>query len=135
LTIVASPRGFPELRDQLLHVVRERRFEQHRLLIHWVGEAEAPGMERLAPEWNRPQRIGSVGIANLANKRVAAQTRLKPDLVALARMKADFDQPRRLERLNDLITADRLRRARVLRMCFLLDERLAVPDEIVVPRA
>ena len=60
-----------------------------------VGKTEAPGMERLPFERDRPQLVRSIGVANFADQRMAAKARLDADLVALARMQADLNQARR----------------------------------------
>ena len=53
--------------------------------------AQARGVERLAGEIDRPQILRTEHIPLLPHQRVTAQTRLDPDLVALARNEPNLD--------------------------------------------
>ena len=55
-------------------------------------EGEAMGVQRLAFERDRPQRIRTEHVSPFADQRVAAQARLDPDLVAPAGPKSHLDQ-------------------------------------------
>ena len=92
-------------------------------------------MERLPFEGDRPQLVRSIGVANFADQRVPAKARLDADLVALARMQANLDQARQCKFLDDRVMADRFCGARILRVCFLLDECPSVPDQMIAPCA
>ena len=56
-----------QLREEFLHIVRQRGFEFHGLLLDRMDEAEAPGVKGLALERNRAQLVGAVGITNFTH--------------------------------------------------------------------
>src|SRR5262245_19199284 len=96
-------------------------------------ERQAPRVERVTLELDRPQAFGPVRVALLADERVPAQPRLDPDLVAAPRLQPHFDERRVAEALDDAVVADRFLRARIARMRLLLDQRLLVPHQVIAP--
>src|SRR4030095_1927343 len=98
-------------------------------------EAQSPGMERLATERNSTQIVRAVRVARFPHQRVAAQACLDADLVTLSRFQPHFNQARRLESLAHPVIADRFCGSRILWMRELLDERLAVPHQVIAPPA
>src|SRR5215468_5758022 len=100
-----------------------------------MREREPVRVQSLARKRNRPQRIGTVDVALLADERVAAQARLQTNLIAASRHELHFDQRRAVEGFDDAVPADRVLPLRIAWMRFLLNERAGVPDETVAPRA
>ena len=92
--------GVPQLAEQRFEIRRKRRFEPDRSFVRGVTKRQPVGVQRLPRKRNRPQRIGSEGIALLADQRVAAKPRLQPDLIALAGVQTHLDERRRLERFQ-----------------------------------
>src|SRR5436190_21679714 len=99
-----------------------------------MAKCETGCVQRLARKRNRPQPLGSVNVASLPDQRVPAQTRLNPDLVSLSGLQTHFEKGNVGELLDDAITAHCLGPLRVARVRPLLDERLAIPDEVIAPR-
>ena len=137
----AEPRGGGgghELAAQPLEqfeVGGQRRLEVQHAAVRRMLECQAKGVERLPRKGNRAQRVRAIHVAPLADERVAAQPRLDADLVALPRLEAHLDQRRVAKRLDDAVVADGFGPLRIARMRFLLNERLAIPDEAIAPRA
>src|SRR6478736_5949819 len=100
-----------------------------------MTECQLTRMQSVAAKVDRPKRTGSVDVARLTDERVATKSRLDPDLVAASRLQAHFDQRRVVERLDDLVAAERLLSTRIAWMGRLLDKSLFIPHEIVVPRS
>jgi hypothetical protein len=79
-----------------------------------MAERQLERVQRLALELNRPDRVGAVGVALLADKRVAAQPGLNADLVAPPGGQPHLDQRRAVERLEDAIVTDGLAGLRIV---------------------
>lgn len=131
--LLSGVRSLTETLEQLPEIVRQRRFELHLSVVGGMAECQTVCVKRLSCKRNRPQPLRSVDVASLPDQRVAAQTRLNPDLVSLSRVQTHFEEGHVGERLDDAITAHRLGSLRVARMRPLLDECLAIPDEVIAP--
>ena len=57
-----------------------------------MAKAQLPGMQRLTRKVDWPDLVGTVDIALLADQRVASESGLETDLVALAGDETHFDQ-------------------------------------------
>src|SRR3954452_9730903 len=101
------------------------------MAVERVPKREPVCVERLAREGDRPQRVWPVDVALLADQRVAAETRLDADLIALAGDERHLDERRGVERLDDAVMADRRLAARIARARFLLYQCFGVPDQRV----
>ena len=93
----ACQTGAAKLREEFFHIGGHRCLEGHRLLFHRVVEPEAPRMERLTRERNRPKLIRSERVANLSDQRVTAKACLDTYLIALASLQAYFNEARGFE--------------------------------------
>ena len=76
-----------------------------------------------------------IGVHLLAHQRMAAQLRLQPDLVALARHQPDLDQRGAPQPLHDAVLAQRLLASGVARAGGALNQLVAIPDQVVAPAA
>jgi len=121
--------------EQLPEVVGQRRFELQLPAVHGMAEHQPMCVQRLACKRNRAQPLGTKNVAPFPDQRVPTQSRLNSDLVSLAGFETHFDKRRIAELLDDRIAAHRLGALRVARVCSLLDERLAIPDEVIAPGA
>src|SRR5262245_49142085 len=90
-------------------------------------------VKRLPGKVNGAEIVRPVDIATLADERVTAQARLKPNLVPLASMEPHFDERGGGETLDDAILADGIFSARIARMSLLLDEVCLIPHQTVSP--
>src|SRR5215475_6233067 len=98
-----------------------------------MQECELVRMERLSREVDRSKCVRSVNVAPLADERVPAQTRLQANLVPLSGLEPDFEESRRLKRLERLVAAHRVLATRVSRVGLLLNQRFLVPDQAIAP--
>jgi len=106
--------------------------------LHGVRPIAGPqtiSVQGLAWKRNGPQRVRAVDVPALAHERMTAQARLNPDLIPLPRLKLHFEERRVAELLDDAVVAHRFRALRIPRMRALLNQRLAIPDEVIAPRA
>src|SRR5688572_14300132 len=62
-------RARPQLRDQLLHVVGERRFEPHALALDGMVETQTPCVKSLTFEGDGTKLVRAVGVSHLADER------------------------------------------------------------------
>jgi len=100
-----------------------------------MRERQPVRVQRLSWELDRPQRVGPVGVALLADERVPAQARLDPDLIPFAGHETDLDQGSLAQRLDQAVVRHRLVPARIARVRLFLHQRLQIPDEVIAPRA
>jgi hypothetical protein len=100
-----------------------------------MSEREPDGVQRLAFELYRPQGLGPIRVAALADQRMAAQPGLNPYLVAPSGNQRNLDERGAAERFQHSIMAHRLLAARVARVRFLLDQRRFVPGQPIPPRS
>ncbi len=92
-------------------------------------------MQGMPAERHRVLGSGVRAITLLADKRVATQLRLQANLIPASGSQADLDEGGLIERVEDAVIADGLDAARIRGVRLLLNERFAVPDEIVAPGA
>src|SRR4030095_3652689 len=100
-----------------------------------MAERQPMRVQRLACKRNRPQLLGTEDVAPFADERVPTQPRLNSDLVSLAGFEPHFEKRRVVGLLDDGIAAQRLGALRVARVRPFLNERRAIPDEVIAPRA
>ena len=104
-------------------------------VVEGMTERQPVRVQRLPRKTDRPQMIGTEDVALLADQHVAAQARLEPNLVALPRDEADFDERRVAVRLDDAVFRLGFLAARIARARFLLNQRVLVPHEMIAPGA
>src|SRR6266545_2507328 len=98
-------------------------------------ERQAPCVQRMPLELDRPQRAWPERVSLFSDERVAAQPRLDADLIAPAALEPHFDQRGVFVPLEDPVIRDRFLRIRIARMGFFLDQRLLVPYKMIAPLA
>jgi hypothetical protein len=125
----------PQSFEQPAEIIRQRRFEPHLASIDGMPEREAISVQRLPWKRNGPQCVRAVDVPALAHQGMAAQARLNPDLIPLPCLKLHLEERRVAELLDDAVVAHRFRALRIPRMRALLNQRLAIPDEVIAPRA
>src|SRR5687768_9406005 len=86
-------------------------------------------------ERHRTQRIGTEDVSLLADQRMAAQSCLDPDLVPLSCLQSNLHERGIAKTLEHAVLADRLHSLRIARVRPLLDHCLAIPHEMIAPRA
>src|SRR5688572_881131 len=101
-----SGRAAAKAREQIFEIGREWRFEDQLSIVGGMIEAEAEGMQGLAAEGDRTQRVRTVDVAFLADQGVAAKARLDPDLIPTTGLKPHLDERRVAEALDDVVFAD-----------------------------
>ena len=89
---VARSGTSPQSRQEVLEIRWGRRLEGQLAVVGGMLAAQPVGVQRLAPERDRPQRVGAVDVPLLPHQRMAAQSRLDPDLVAPPGSQPHLDQ-------------------------------------------
>src|SRR3982750_3724986 len=96
-------------------------------------EGQAPRVQRVPLELDRPEDLWPVGVPRFAHERVPTQARLDADLISAPALQPDFDERGVLEPLDHSVVADRFLRVGIARMRRLLDQRLLVPGQVIAP--
>src|SRR5213075_2061333 len=109
------------------------RLEAKRATIHGMPEPETERVQCLTRKINGPQRLRPEDVPPFADERVPAQAGLDADLVSFPRPQPHFEHRRVAELLDDAVIAHRLRALRIPRVCPFLDQRLAIPDQLIPP--
>ena len=100
-----------------------------------MTEGEPPGVQRMPAESDRAQRVRAVGIALLADERVAAQSRLDANLITSPGFESNLEQRGIAKSLERRVFTNRVGAPWIARVRFLLDERCRVPYQSISPRA
>jgi hypothetical protein len=125
--------ALPEALEQAGEVAWHGRLELHAAVVDRMTKGETGGVQGLPRERDGARVLWPVHVSLLAHERVPPQRGLKTNLVAPARHKSDLDQRCVAEGFDHSIVASGLLSSRVARGCFLLDQSVPIPREMIAP--